>query len=140
MSSAHWLALTTVPGIGGVTARKLVERFGDVESVFAAAPEVLAEVPRVTPAMAQQLLAAPIEALEAELLALNDEGIDLLTWDDRRFPAHLRALADAPVVLFVRGALQRGDARAAAIVGTRAPSEASRSVVAVRLRSEPDTV
>ena len=131
MSSAHWLALTTVPGIGGVTARKLVERFGDVESVFAAAPEVLAEVPRVTPAMAQQLLAAPIEALEAELLALNDEGIDLLTWDDRRFPAHLRALANAPMVLFVRGALKRGDARAAAIVGTRTPSEAAAELAAL---------
>jgi len=122
MSSAHWLALTTLPGIGGVTARKLLEHFGDVEAVFAASAEELAEIPRVTLQMAEQLLAAPIENLEVELLSLNDEGIDLLTWDDQRFPAHLRALSDAPIVLFMRGALKRADTRAVAIVGTRSPS------------------
>ena len=37
MASVHWLALTTVNGIGGVTARKLIERFGDVVAVFEAA-------------------------------------------------------------------------------------------------------
>jgi DNA processing protein len=123
MSTAHWLALTTVPGIGGVTVRKLLDRFGDVESIFAATVEELTEIPRVTPAVAGQLLAAPLEALEADLLSLDDEGIDLLTWDDDRFPPHLRALPDAPMVLFLRGSIRREDAQAVAIVGTRTPSE-----------------
>ena len=94
MSKAHWLALTTIAGIGGVTARKLIECFGDVEAVFEASPEELIEVPRVTEAMAAQILAAPIDQLENELLSLNDEGIDLLTWDDDRFPSRLRPLPD----------------------------------------------
>jgi len=123
MSSAYWLALATLPGIGSVTARKLLERFGDVESIFAAPPAELIEIPRITPDIAEQLLATPIETLEAELVSLGDEGIDLLTWDDDRFPAHLRALADAPLVLFVRGTLEREDEQAVAIVGTRTPGE-----------------
>jgi DNA processing protein len=122
MSNAHWLALTTVSGIGGVTARKLIERFGDVESIFAASVAELIEVPRVTTPMAQQLLAAPIDQLENELLSLSDEGIDLLTWDDTRFPTRLRPLSDAPLVLFVRGVIKRTDDNAVAIVGTREPS------------------
>jgi DNA processing protein len=122
MSSAHWLALTTVSGIGGVTARKLIERFGDVEAIFAAAAEELIEIPRVSTEMAQQILAAPIDQLENEVLSLNDEGIDLLTWDDARFPDQLRALPDAPMVLFMRGALKRTDVNAVAIVGTREPT------------------
>jgi DNA processing protein len=122
MTTAHWLALTTVSGIGGVTARKLLERFGDMESIFAASAAELIEVPRVTAPMAQQLLAAPIDQLEGELLSLSDEGIDLLTWDDARFPTRLRPLPDAPLVLFVRGALKRADDNAVAIVGTREPS------------------
>ena len=130
MSSAHWLALSTLPGIGGVTARKLLERFGDIGSAFAASPDELTEIPRVTSAIAAQLLAAPIEALEAELLSLSDEGIDFLTWDDGRYPAHLRALADAPMTLFVRGTLKPDDARAAAIVGTRTPNETTVEVAA----------
>jgi DNA processing protein len=122
MSNTHWLALTTVPGIGGVTARKLIERFGDVESIFAATVAELSEIPRVTIAMAQQLLATPLEQLEDELLSLNDEGIDLLTWDDARFPNRLRSLPDAPMVLFMRGALKRTDDNAVAVVGTREPT------------------
>lgn len=125
MADAHWLALTTVNGIGGVTARKLIERFGDVEAIFEAAPEELIEIPRVTEAMAAQILAAPIEQLEGELLSLNDEGIDLLTWDDARFPNRLRPLPDAPMVLFMRGAVKRSDDNAVAIVGTREPSPAA---------------
>ena len=83
------------------------------------------EVPRVTEAMAAQILAAPIEQLENELLSLSDEGIDLLTWDDARFPGLLRALPDAPMVLFMRGALKRADENAVAIVGTREPTHAA---------------
>ena len=125
MANAHWLALTTVSGIGGVTARKLIERFGDVESIFEAAPAELMEIPRVTETMAAQILAAPIEQLENELLSLSDEGIDLLTWDDSRFPSCLRPLSDSPMVLFMRGALKRTDNNGVAIVGTREPTKSA---------------
>ena len=125
MSTVHWLALTTVSGIGGATARKLIERFGDVESIFEASPDELIEIPRVTEAMAAQMLAAPIDQLENELLSLNDEGIELLTWADDRFPALLRPLPDAPPVLFMRGALSADDEQAVAIVGTREPSRSA---------------
>lgn len=122
MSKVHWLALSTIPGIGGATARKLLERFGDVESIFNASIEDLSAIPRISVAMAEQTLAVSLESLEAELLLLNDEGIDLLTWDDERFPAHLQVLSDAPMLLFVRGALRSEDAHAVAIVGTREPT------------------
>lgn len=122
MAKAHWLALTTIAGIGGVTARNMIDRFGDVEAIFEASLEELIEIPRVTEAMAAQVLAIPIDQLEIELLSLNDEGIDLLTWDDDRFPALLRPLPDAPMVLFMRGTLKRTDNYAVAIVGTREPS------------------
>jgi DNA processing protein len=122
MSRAHWLALACLSGIGSATARRLLARFGDIASVFAASPEELEQVPRMTPLRAEQLLAVPIERLEAELLSLDDEGIDLLTWDDERFPAHLRALRDAPLVLFMQGSLLSSDSLAVAIVGTCAAS------------------
>ncbi len=119
MSKAHWLALASASGIGGATARKLIERFGSIGAVFDATPDALAAIPRVTPAAAAQLLAAPVDALEDEVVSLSDEGIELLTWDDDAFPLALRALPDAPVVLFMRGTLRPEDAVAAAIVGTR---------------------
>src|SRR5512136_3100823 len=125
MSTVHWLALTTISGVGGVTARKMIERFSDVESIFAASLEELIEIPRVTESMAQQILAAPIDQLESELVSLSDEGIELLTWDDDRFPSLLRPLPDAPMVLFVRGTVKRHDDQAVAIVGTREPTRSA---------------
>jgi DNA processing protein len=126
MTTFHWLALTLTPGIGGATARKLLDRFGDIESIFEAPREELAEVPRITPQIAGRLLSISLEQLQAELLSLDEEGIDVLTWDDDRFPDRLRSLSDAPLTLFVRGAILPADESAVAIAGTRQPSLESR--------------
>jgi DNA processing protein len=122
MSKAHWLALASVPGLGGVTLRKLLEQFGDVESVFNAEAQELAKIPRVTPNMAGQLHTTTIEQWEESVIALTETEIELLTWDDPRFPQSLLLLRDAPMVLFKRGTLGPQDQFAVAIVGTRAPS------------------
>lgn len=125
MNTIYWLALSFTPGIGGVTTRKLLERFGDVESIFNASPEDIASIPRISLATAHQLLNSPFEQLEAEVVSLNDEEIDLLTWDDDRFPSNLRSLHDAPFILFVRGTLTADDVRAIAIVGSRQSTDES---------------
>jgi DNA processing protein len=121
MTTTHWLALAFTRGIGGVTVRKMLERFGDVAAIFNASVEELAQVPRVTPQIAQNLLSTPFEQLEAELLSLGDEGIQVLTWEDEAYPWQLRGLRDAPFILFVRGALLPQDDLSVAIVGTRHP-------------------
>jgi DNA processing protein len=128
MSTAHWLALTQIAGIGGVTARRLLERFGSIESVFEATVEELAGVPRVSERVAREIREAPLGQLEAELWTLCDEGISILTWDDDAYPANLRAAADAPPLLFLRGDVREGDRRAVAIVGTRQPSPAASQI------------
>lgn len=123
MSKSHWLALASLSGLGGATAKKLIEQFGDVESVFDATDEQLLAIPRVTETMVENLRALHPEKFEDEIYALAQDDIDLLTWDDARFPKRLRELKDAPVILFVRGAMKKGDENAVAIVGTRAASE-----------------
>jgi len=122
MSKVHWLALTQIAGIGGMTARRLLARFGSVEAVFDASIEELDAVPRISERAARAIKAAPLDLLEAELLSLDNEGISVLTWDDEEYPANLRAAADAPPLLFVRGSILPEDERAVAIVGTRQPS------------------
>lgn len=119
MSKEHWLALMGISGIGGVTARKMLERFGSIEAVFAASVAELSAVPRVSDAQAERLLAVSLDEMAARLEALSDAGIDVLTWDDDDYPANLRAAADAPPLLFVQGALLARDKDAVAIVGSR---------------------
>lgn len=123
MSKAHWLALSSLSGLGGATARKLIEQFGEVQAIFDAPDQQLLEIPRVTETMVEGLRALQPEKFEQEVYALSQDEIDVLTWDDARFPKQLFDLKDAPIILFVRGALRKGDEHAVAIVGTRAASE-----------------
>ncbi len=73
MSKLHWLAIATLPGIGGATARKLVERFGSIEAAFAAPDEELLRVPRFTAEVVARLRAVSLEALETELTSLHPD-------------------------------------------------------------------
>lgn len=134
MSLVHWLALASISGLGGVTAHRLLERFGDVEEVFRAPAAELVAIPRVTRDIAEQIGRAPLDQLQEELYGLSEEEIEVLTWEDARFPASLKELPDAPIILFMRGRLQRQDNAAVAIVGTREPSveNAERAAVLAR--------
>ena len=122
MSKAQWLALSALPGVGGVTLKRLVERFGSVAAVFDATDEELRQVPRLTAEAVARLRATALDDLEAELLSLSEEGVQVLTPDDADYPANLLPLADAPPVLFLRGEVRPADQCAVAIVGTRQPT------------------
>lgn len=128
MPKTHYLALHTLSGIGGVTARRLIERFGSLEAAFAAPDEELLAVPRITAPMVARLRDLSLEALEAELAALAEEGLQVLTWEDAAYPANLRPVRDAPPLLFLRGTLAPGDADAVAVIGTRRPSSAGEAL------------
>lgn len=122
MSKAQWLALSSIPGVGGATVRKLIDRFGSVDAVFDASDDDLLTVPRITDATLSQLRAVDLNSVESELLDLADEGITAMTWDDPGYPVNLLLIRGAPPVLFIHGILETADEKAVAIVGTRKPS------------------
>ena len=122
MGIVHWLALTHVRGIGGVTVCRLLERFGGVEQVLRAPPGELRRVPRVTERVIEQLQSLRLEEAEAELAELTRQGLRLLTWNDAEYPAALQSTEAAPPALYVRGELRPTDGTAVAIVGTRSPT------------------
>ncbi len=125
MSKLHWLALSTIPGIGGVTSRKLVECFGSIEAAWDASASELRRIPRMTEEVVARMRAVSLAALEDQLVALDDEGIQVITWDEANYPVNLSLISDAPPLLFVRGELSAADEQAVAIVGTREPSPQS---------------
>jgi DNA processing protein len=122
MSKVHWLALSTLRGVGDATIRKLIERFGSVEAVFDAPDADLLCVPRITTDVVTRLRAISLDDLEAELASLADEGLQVITWDDATYPTNLKQVEKAPPLLFASGELQERDAQAVAIIGTRQPT------------------
>jgi DNA processing protein len=122
MNDLYWLALSRLPGVGGMTIKRLLARFGTVEAVLGASDEELLRVPRITAVTLTHLQQTSLAALQTELAQLAQNDIHILTWEHDAYPANLRTVADAPPVLYRRGTLRPGDGHAAAIVGTRRPT------------------
>ncbi|MGQ0551162.1 MAG: DNA-processing protein DprA [Armatimonadota bacterium] len=112
-----WVGLSLLPGVGARTIKRWFERAGSAEAVWGQLPvflqagrnydEVLTAWRRLNPA-----------AVVGKACA---RGMAVVAQSDPAYPALLRAIADPPPVLFVRGTLPGPQAvpPAVAIVGSR---------------------
>jgi len=117
------LRLALISGVGPRLRQRLLERFGSIREVLAAAPSELREVQGIGPKLAQRIAAAPEEIdAEGEIDFCRAQGIELLSLGQTEYPNSLRTIHDPPSVLFMRGGLMARDALAVAIVGTRHPT------------------
>ena len=125
-SLAQWVALSLIPHLGSQTIARLLDRFGSLEAVLGADAAALRSVYGVGPKLAAAIGAADVSAIEAALASWLADGIAVAQRDQPDYPAALRALPDAPLVLFWRGTMAAADERAVAIVGTRHPTVQAR--------------
>lgn len=114
------MALGTIPGIGPIGARKLKDRMGTAEAVFARRKELKALVPGI-PARIIGALNAPeaFELARRELEFVRRHGIECLCLDDEAYPSRLRECNDAPLLLFYKGSVTLNQRRIISMVGTR---------------------
>ena len=100
--------------------RELLEHFRDAEEIYTASEQGLRQVPDITEEALQTLLDKDLtEARRVDNLCRRTH-ISLLTFTDDRYPARLRNLPDAPVVLYYQGKLPDwNNTPVIGIVGTR---------------------
>jgi DNA processing protein len=126
---APWLALARVKGLGCVSFKKLVARFGDPTAAFSVAPSELAAIDGLQRDAIEGLVGFSQWAeVEHELKRIRSAGITLVRYTDAEYPARLRAIADPPPLLYVKGSFAGSDERAMAIVGSRSASDYGRRV------------
>lgn len=126
---APWLALARVKGLGCVSFKKLVARFGDPTKAFSAAPSELAAIDGLQREAVDGLVGFSQWAeVDDELRRIRHAGIALVRYTDSDYPARLRAIADPPPLLYVKGSFAASDERAMAIVGSRSASVYGRRV------------
>ncbi len=118
-SLAYWIGFNKVHGIGPARLRALIDAFGSVEAAWHAPADALREVGLDRRSLANLVQARSDLDLDAEVARVADAGVDVLTWDDPRYPERLMAINDPPPVLYVRGDLRPDDDWAVAMVGTR---------------------
>ena len=129
---ADWLRLTLTPGVGDITARKLLSAFGLPSAVLAQSRTALEQV--VTPAQAAALHLRPAGLADAiaqtsKWLAAEDHAgaatHRIVTLGDPGYPVALLEMADPPLMLYVMGPAtfdltQLGNS--IAMVGSRNPT------------------
>lgn len=115
-----YLRLHLTPEVGPIRARNLLQRFGDVESVFSASIRELEQTENVGRKVAEAVFASRGgEGVEREIEQATARGARILCWADPEYPALLKRINDPPVCLYVRGRLEAEDGVAVAIVGSR---------------------
>jgi DNA processing protein len=123
------LRLQLVPGLGPERTHALLEHFGSACRVLHASVNELTEVPNIGPRLANTLVRElPGVDVQGELDRLERHGTSVLVRGRDGYPANLAEIADAPTLLYLRGTVEENDARAVAIVGSRACTEYGRRV------------
>ncbi len=116
----QWLKLIHADGVGPVLFARLLKRFGSAEAALGTSASQLAKVDGVGYKTAERI-AATREQFDAEreLALARKAGVWLVHLKDQHYPRLLGRIYDPPPVLYVKGTLDRGDALAISIVGSR---------------------
>lgn len=114
------VALTLVEGLGPVTIRRLVRRFGSPAAALEADRGEIAAVEGIGPLLAARIAEArPRAEARREIERALAAGAAIVPYTDPAYPAPLAEIYDPPVLLYVKGAFAPEDRHAIAVVGAR---------------------
>ncbi|AHJ97904.1 DNA-processing protein DprA [Hymenobacter swuensis] len=126
----HEVALTLFPNIGPQLTRQLMSYGGSARNVLHLPPGKLLKIPGVGPATAAILTGAgrgnALRQAEASLRRAEKDGVQLLFYTSKQFPARLRQIPDAPALLYYQGTADLNQPKTLAIVGTRQATDYGR--------------
>lgn len=126
---APWLALGRIRGVGGVSFKKITARFADPAAVFRASAAELADIEGLHRELIHSIANFNDWAeIHKEIQRARAAGIKLIPFSDAAYPGSLRAIADPPPLLYVKGELRDNDSKAIAIVGSRSASDYGRRI------------
>ena len=123
------IALSIIPGIGGILARNIVAYVGSVEGIFSESLKSLQKIPGIGEVNAHRIKDKDILVkAEKELNFVTKYEIEVLFYTDKNFPRRLKTCVDAPIILYKRGNLNLNEQRIVSIVGTRNASKYGKQI------------
>lgn len=118
-----WLALHLIPGLGNLTFKKLLERFGSPARVLGARMQELVGVEGLRREIARRISKKEFASDPVKVLrSLNQWDARVVTYGDANYPEGLRQIHDPPMVLYLRGLDIPQKVAFVAIVGSRNPT------------------
>ncbi|SEJ45085.1 DNA processing protein [Cyclobacterium xiamenense] len=126
----HNVALGFIPKLGPTIFKTIVSYCGSAEGFFTLPQGKLAKIPGIGPKLLAHRKSKETYLKEAESLleAAYKNNIQVHCYPDASFPSRLKALPDAPPILFSKGKINLNPKRSVGIVGTRNASNYGRTI------------
>ena len=118
----HNIAITCLPNIGAITAKKLIAYCGSAEKVFSEKKTALEKIPGIGKMNVQHIFSNKKEALEVaekELKFIEKNKIVPFFFLDEAYPKRLTHCEDSPIVLYTKGNINLNAEKVISVVGTR---------------------
>jgi DNA processing protein len=118
----YHIAITSIPAVGDITAKKLIAYCGSSEQVFKERKIALEKIPGIGAINAQKIITHQTEALaiaEEELKFIQQHQIVPLFYLNDNYPQRLRHCEDGPVLMYSQGNVDYNNQKVVSIVGTR---------------------
>lgn len=116
------IGLNLILDIGTFRLKKLLEFFGQPQNIFGVPQERLTRVCGIGPKIAQKIRSIKKEDIDKEISLAKNLGLKIVTLDDPDYPENLKNIADPPIILYLKGELEKEDNFSLAIVGSRRAS------------------
>jgi DNA processing protein len=123
------IALTQLPNIGPVTAKKLVSYCGGVEAIFHSSERSLRKIPSIGSQLAATIRSQQhLDRAKQELEFIKKHDIQALFYTNAAYPQRLKHYEDSPTLLYFQGTADLNHLRTIAIIGTRQPTPQGLSI------------
>lgn len=114
------IALSLIPGLGPVGAKKLIAYLGSVEAIFQSGENRLMKIPGIGKITAKSIFSQDyIAKAEREISFIQKNNIKVSFYLDDDYPLRLKRCVDAPLILYSKGNVNLNAEKVVAIVGTR---------------------
>lgn len=114
------IALTLLPGVGDVNAKKLVAYCGGAEAVFRERRKNLLQIPGIGERTVDSIVSQNVlSRAERELLFVEKNNIRILYYLNPDYPKRLQHCYDSPVIIYCKGETDLNVDKIIGVVGTR---------------------
>ncbi|MBN2033132.1 MAG: DNA-processing protein DprA [Deltaproteobacteria bacterium] len=118
-----WLALHLVPGLGNLSFKKLLEKFGNPAQILGAPVSELLEVGGLRKEVARRISRKEFSLSPSKVMrSIKEMEAGMVIYPDPGYPDILREIHDPPMVLYLRGCDIPKRASFVAVVGSRSPT------------------
>lgn len=137
----YQLALCSVPSIGYVHAKSLLQHFPTAEAIFRAPVGVLEKLEGIGTARARNIAAfRDFAAAEQEIRFMEKYQVQPLFLNDPAYPRRMLQCYDPPSLLFYKGKADLNAEKMVAVIGTRSNSAYGKKVAEELIRDLADAM